>query len=175
VLFRQRFAVNSGRFSNGTHFANCWSRAAHPNWLAAAFSTCESRREVPMAGVISVTIEQLRVAKRIEQSCGYLELSMPAQALANLDGLATEGQLEGALQYIRGQALRMQDKFDDAVEPLSIAARLLPEPAAKHVLLAVAQCQQALHRDHAVVANTMGLIRGAQLPAEPVEPGEAAE
>ena len=128
-----------------------------------------------MAGVISVTLDQLLVAKRIEQSCGYLELSMPEQALANLDGLATEGQLEGALQYIRGQALRMQDKFDDAVEPLSIAAKLLPEPAAKHVLLAVAQCQQALHRDHAVVANTMGLIRGAQRRAGAGGRGEGAE
>jgi hypothetical protein len=131
-----------------------------------------------MASVISVTLDQLRVAKRIEQSCGYLELSMPEQALANLEGLSSEGQLEGALQYVRGQALRMDGRLDDAVEPLSIAAKLLPEPAAKHVLLAVAQCQQALNRDHAVIANTMGLIRGAQMPqepAEPVEPGEAAE
>ncbi len=116
-----------------------------------------------MATVIAVTQDQMRVARRIEQSCGYLELGMARQALANLEGLSTDGQLEGALQYMRGQALRMQQKFGDAVAPLAAAAELLPDAASRHIWLVLAECHRA-SSGGAVVANTLALARGANLP-----------
>jgi hypothetical protein len=116
-----------------------------------------------VSNVISISFDQFRVAKRVEQSCGYLELGMPAQALANLDGVATDGQLQGALEYVRGQALRMQERFDDAVEPLACAARLLPEPASRHAWMVLAECHRAMNRS-ALVANTLAMARGANLP-----------
>jgi hypothetical protein len=114
-----------------------------------------------MNGVIEITFDQFRVAKRVEQACGYLELGLPQQALDNVAGLATSGQLEGALQYVRGQALRMQARFDDAVAPLATAAQLLPEPAVEHVLEALAFCQEAMNRAGSV-ANTQAAARGAK-------------
>jgi hypothetical protein len=116
-----------------------------------------------MPEVIAITFDQLRVAKRIEQSCGYLELGMAGHALENVEGLASEGALEGALQYVRGQALRMQERFGDAVAPLEAAAGLLPEGATRHVWLALADCHRA-NCSGALAANTLALARGAKLP-----------
>ena len=116
-----------------------------------------------MPHVIEITFDQLRIARRLEQSCGYLELGMPRQALDNVAGLRTDGALEGALQYVRGQALRMQEKFGDAVVPLETAAGLLPEPVSRHVWLAVAECYRA-NAASDLAANALALARGAKLP-----------
>ncbi|MEX2186463.1 MAG: hypothetical protein WD875_06705 [Pirellulales bacterium] len=113
-----------------------------------------------MAHEIAISAHQIRVAKRLEQSSGYLELGMPAQALRNIEGISAQGQLEGALQYVRGQALRMQNRFDDAVVPLAAAAKLLPGDASRHVWLAIAECYRA-NRDGALVANALARARGA--------------
>lgn len=88
---------------------------------------------------------------------------MARQALENVDGLATDGALEGALQYVRGQALRMQQRFGDAVAPLEAAAELLPTRASRHVWLALADCHRA-NSDAELAANTLALARGAKLP-----------
>lgn len=114
-----------------------------------------------MNGIIEINVDQFRVAKRIEQSCGYLELNMPQHALDNLSGLSTDGQLQGALEYVRGQALRMQSRFDDAVAPLASAAKLLPEATTKHVYLALAECHRAMDNS-SLAANTLGAARGAK-------------
>lgn len=113
---------------------------------------------------ITISHQQVRIAKRLEQSSGYLELGMPAHALRNIEGLSAEGFLEGALQYVRGQALRMQSRFDDAVAPLTAAANLLPGDASRHVWLAIAECHRA-NCAGALVANALALARGAKLPA----------
>ncbi|RIK74406.1 MAG: hypothetical protein DCC68_23125 [Planctomycetota bacterium] len=116
-----------------------------------------------MPEFIEITVDQLRIARRLEQSCGYLELGMPRQALDNIDGLSTGGALEGALQYVRGQALRMQEKYGDAVAPLEAAAGLLPEGASRHVWLALAECHRANSASD-LAANALALARGAKLP-----------
>jgi predicted Zn-dependent protease len=116
-----------------------------------------------MAEVIAISLEQLRVAKRIEQSCGYLEFGMARHALENVAGLASQGALEGALQYVRGQALRMQERYGDAVAPLEAAAELLPEGATRHVWLALADCHRA-NSAGVLAANTLALARGAKQP-----------
>lgn len=116
-----------------------------------------------MPQVIEISVDQFRIARRLEQSCGYLELGMSRQALANIDGLKTDGALEGALQYVRGQALRMQEKFGDAVAPLEAAAGLLPEAASRHVWRALAECHRA-NSAHDQAANALAIVRGAEPP-----------
>lgn len=120
---------------------------------------------VPVDHAIVINSAQVRIAKRLEQSSGYLELGLPAQALRNIEGLSSEGHLEGALQYVRGQALRMQNRFEDAVAPLAAAAKLLPGDASRHIWLAIAECHRA-NRAGPLVANTLAIARGANLPVQ---------
>ena len=81
----------------------------------------------------------------LQQAEGYLELDMPEHALTALDRLAQRASIEAGESslashawYLRGEALRCMDRYDEALGALEKAARFAPENS--HVHLARGWC-----------------------------------
>ena len=81
----------------------------------------------------------------LQQAEGYLELDMPQHALTALDRLtdlsaleAGESSLAADAWYLRGEALRALQRYEEALVPLEQAARCAPQD--NHVHLARAWC-----------------------------------
>ncbi len=88
-----------------------------------------------------IEVRQLvRVAKRLQQGVGYLEMGMPQQTLDSLTGLGELGPFEAEVELLRGEALRAQHRYQDAAVALEIAARKLPSPMDKPAWLALSLC-----------------------------------
>jgi tetratricopeptide (TPR) repeat protein len=68
----------------------------------------------------------VRVAKRLNQASGYLELRMPQQALDSLERLGPPGPFDAEVEYLRGHALRMQHRYREAARKFRLAAEKLP-------------------------------------------------
>ncbi len=110
--------------------------------------------------------QMLRVGKRMRQASGYLELRMPQQALGRLEGLGPLGPFEAEVELLRGEAMRMQNRFEEAAVSFAIAARKFPPPQSKPAWLALSLCyQQVGHAERAI--QILGHARGSQPP----EPG----
>lgn len=82
----------------------------------------------------------VRVAKRLLQASGYLELGMRQHALDRLDGLGDLGPFEAAVELLRAEALRGQHRYQDAATSFKNAARKFPSPQNKPVWLASSLC-----------------------------------
>ena len=66
------------------------------------------------------------VVRRLAAAEGYLEIGLPAYALAELNRVSEAGPFEPIRQLFRGEALQAQAKFADAIAPLNRAAELFP-------------------------------------------------
>ena len=66
------------------------------------------------------------------------------RVLATLDRIEAPGGMLGQISYLRGQALRAMQRYNDAVVPLALAAEL--EPQNVHVRLALAWCYKRCRR-----------------------------
>ncbi|NUQ62006.1 MAG: tetratricopeptide repeat protein [Pirellulales bacterium] len=109
--------------------------------------------------------QMVRIAKRMRQATGYLEIGMPQQALDRLELLGALGPFEAEVELLRGEAMRMQHRYEEAAASFAIAARKFP-PESKAAWLALSLCcRQAGDSDRAV--KMLGLARGAKPP----EPG----
>jgi predicted Zn-dependent protease len=102
--------------------------------------------------------EHARAARRVVEASGYLELGMAQQAIGRLEGITSLGPLEGAVQYVRGQALRMLSRYDEAAVPLQAAALLMPPPLARHVWLALSESYSAAGRE-ALAAQSLAIAQ----------------
>jgi tetratricopeptide (TPR) repeat protein len=107
-------------------------------------------------------LHPVQIAKRLVEAVGYLELGMPQHALARLESLVNTGQFEAAAQFLRGQALQAQNRFDEAVGPLTLAAEMLPSPLNRTVLLELSACYRRAGCTSQAV-NMLGHARGASL------------
>jgi len=104
-----------------------------------------------------------RVAHRLREATGYMELGMYEHASRRLEDLGELGPFEAEVDLLRGEALRAQHRFKDAASSLTAAALKLPAPHNRSALLALSLCyRQAGDTTRAVQA--MGLARGAALP-----------
>ena len=81
----------------------------------------------------------------LQQAEGYLELEMPPHALAALDRLAQRAPIEAGESslashawYLRGEALRCMERYEEALGALEKAARFAPDDS--HVHLARGWC-----------------------------------
>jgi tetratricopeptide (TPR) repeat protein len=102
----------------------------------------------------------------LREAEGYLELNMPAQALASLDRIEQAGTFRGQISYLRGEALRSLGRFGEALEPLEAAAEVAPSNI--HVWLALGWCYKRTGRlDRAIKS-----LRNA-MDAEPTDDEEA--
>jgi tetratricopeptide (TPR) repeat protein len=81
-----------------------------------------------------------KVVKRLAAAEGYLELSMPGQALIELDRVETDGPFEAISQLFRGEALQAVHRFDEAIPAFNRAAELFPAPFNQRALLGLSCC-----------------------------------
>ena len=88
------------------------------------------------------TLHPLQIVKRLEEASGYLELGLPRIALERLEPVRNAGQFEAAAQFLRGHALRADEKFDQAAVSLTTAACLLPAALQRQVLTQACECYQ---------------------------------
>lgn len=101
-----------------------------------------------------------RVFRRLLAAEGYLELGMPQHALEELDAVEHPGPFEPPLQFMRGEALRAQERYEDAIQPLQLAAKLIPPPHNRQAWLALSDCFR--HRGHEVLADVAEMFADAQ-------------
>ena len=106
-------------------------------------------------------IEQMvRVAKRMKQATGYLELGMAQQAIERLATAGEFGPFEAEAELLRGAALQMQHRYDDAAASFESAAMKLPRRDDKAAWLALSQCYQHVG-DHERAVESLANARGA--------------
>ena len=104
-----------------------------------------------------------RIAKRLVEATGYLELGMPEHALGRLEGLGDLGPMAAEVDLLRGEALRCQHRFEDAAHSFQQAARKFPSPQKRAAWLALSRCyRQAGDTDRAIqsLANARGALTG---------------
>lgn len=82
--------------------------------------------------------EQKKLARRIREAEGYLELGLPEQATETLQKKPELVANSGAAQYLLGESLRQQHRYAEAIAPLERATEILPDQM--EVALALAWC-----------------------------------
>ena len=89
----------------------------------------------------------LKAMRRLTAAEGYLELDMPDYALEELEAIDEPGPFQPLVHYMRGEALRGQHRWEDAIEPLKLAAQTIPAPHNRPAWLALGECFRAGGRD----------------------------
>lgn len=84
---------------------------------------------------------------RLTAAEGYLELNMPEHALAELAEIAAAGPYQPAVDLMTGEALKVQERYGDAIEPLQRAAERIPAPHSRRAWLALSECLRQEGRD----------------------------
>lgn len=108
----------------------------------------------------SQEIQVVRVARRLREAIGYLELDLPRSALDCLENLGDLGALEAQVEFVRGEAHRMRRHFQAAAKSLTAAAQKMPPPHNRPAWLALSNCyRQAGDVTRAV--QSLGFARGA--------------
>jgi tetratricopeptide (TPR) repeat protein len=111
----------------------------------------------------------VRLAKRVQEATGYLELGMTQHALDCLEGLGELGPFEAEVALLRGEAFRMQKRYDDAATALKTAARRFPPPFDRSAWLALSRCyRQAGDIGRAI--QSLARARGAWPPKNGPKP-----
>ena len=108
-------------------------------------------------------VQFVRAVRRLASAEGYLELRMPRQALENLDGIGEPGPLRPAVEMLRGKALWLDHRYDDAARSLRFAARNIHSPHDRPVWLALS----IYYRNHGQpgkALDSLARARGASLP-----------
>ena len=105
----------------------------------------------------------VRVLKRLQEAEGYLELGMTEHTLRCLEGLGELGPFEPAAEMLRGKALWMQHRYDDAAASLRVAAHKFDAPHDRPAWLALSlYYRRAGDMNRAV--QSLARARGAHLP-----------
>ena len=105
-------------------------------------------------------IRQAKVLREVE---GYLELGLAEQALSALGRLGDPTDVDAHALHLWGEALRMLDRYDEAVVPLRQAAEADPDNI--HIRLALAWCYKRIGRLDRAIEMLERALRS--------EPGEA--
>jgi len=98
-----------------------------------------------------------KAVKRLFAAEGYLELGMPQQALRELDEIDHLEPIEASVQYLTGEALKAQERYEDALEPLQRAAQLIPAPYNKLDWMSLSECFRRNGKDE--LADVIELFR----------------
>lgn len=80
------------------------------------------------------TLRHLRAAE------GYLQLGMAGHALQELDDVTEVETCEGPLCFLRGEALKAQQRFEEASLSLQQATMLLPDVHTHYIWLSLGEC-----------------------------------
>ncbi len=102
----------------------------------------------------------VRVAKRVKEATGYFELGMTQHTLDCLEGLGELGPFEAEVELLRGESLRMQQRYGEAASALKTAARKFPAPLDRSAWFALSLCyRQVGDTDRAI--QSLARARGA--------------
>ncbi|MCA9068641.1 MAG: hypothetical protein KDA84_06950, partial [Planctomycetaceae bacterium] len=71
---------------------------------------------------------------------GYLELQLPERAIDELNRIEDAGELAPYANYLRGQALRNLERYDEAIDALQAAAETIPAPFNQQVWGDLSDC-----------------------------------
>jgi tetratricopeptide (TPR) repeat protein len=88
-----------------------------------------------------------RTIRLLQRAEGYLELQLPVRAIAELDSIADAGPFEPAVALLRGEALKSQARYDEALIPLKQAATTIPAPLNKRAWRSLSECYRHTGRD----------------------------
>lgn len=112
-----------------------------------------------------------RILRYLSAADGYLDLQMPARALAELDRMGDPGPLEAPAAFLRGEALKAQQRYTEAIEPLQRAAKLIPAPHNQVAWQSLAECFRL--RGDATLAEIVQMF--AETTGEPATDEELLE
>jgi Flp pilus assembly protein TadD len=87
---------------------------------------------------------RIRLQRILREAEGYLELGMPRQALALLERIEQPGTFKGEMLYLKGEALRSLENYQDAVPLLVDAVDL--KPSNIHAWMALGWCYKRTGR-----------------------------
>ena len=106
-------------------------------------------------------VQMIRVTRRLREATGYLELGMPEHALQRLDAIGELGPLEADVELVRGEALRRQHHFQEALTSFETAARKSLPLQHKSALLVLSLCYRQVG-DQARADQVLAYARGAR-------------
>lgn len=101
--------------------------------------------------------------RQLQRAEGYIELNLPERALAELNSINDPGPFEAAIALLRGEALKCQEKYDEAVVPLKQAATMIPSPLNKRAWRSLSECYRLAGRLE--LAEMADLFVNAEAPA----------
>jgi len=109
-----------------------------------------------------------KIMHRLYAAEGYLELGMPKQALVELEAVEDAGPLEATRLFLLGHALKANEQYTEAIEPLHQAAELQPEMYSQSVSDSLTECfRESGHSDLAQFAQqTSDAIKEESLAEE---------
>lgn len=81
-----------------------------------------------------------KALRRLTAAEGYLELEMPVHAMRELDAIEDAGPFAASIELMRGESLKQQQRYADAVAPLQKAAQMIPTPHNKSAWLSLSEC-----------------------------------
>ena len=85
-----------------------------------------------------------RIKRQLGEAEGYLMLNMPSKALEILEGRSDWATMQFEASLLTGEALRVLDRYRDALKPLEVAASLRPGDIG--VAIALGWCYKRTHR-----------------------------
>jgi tetratricopeptide (TPR) repeat protein len=85
-----------------------------------------------------------RILRRLLSAEGYLELSLPERALAIIQSRSDWNPMQFEASFLAGEALRVLERYRDALKPLEVAAALRPGDVG--VAIALGWCYKRTHR-----------------------------
>ena len=85
-----------------------------------------------------------RVKRAAREAEGYLELGLPQSALNALARIDDPGSFRGTFLYLKGEALRESDRFEEAIGPLIEATDVAPSDL--RIPLALGWCYKRIDR-----------------------------
>lgn len=104
-----------------------------------------------------------RVAHRLREASGYLDLGMSQQTLDCLEGLGELGPFEAEVNLLLGEAYGAQERFEEAAASFKTAARALPPPHRRPAFLALSMLYREAGDTHGAI-QALARARGAGLP-----------
>jgi tetratricopeptide (TPR) repeat protein len=100
--------------------------------------------------------------RQLQRAEGYIELNLPERALAELDAIEDQGPFEAAVALLRGEALKTQERYDEALDPLKRAAIMIPSPLNKRAWRSLSECYRQSGRTE--LADVADLVVNAETP-----------
>jgi tetratricopeptide (TPR) repeat protein len=101
-----------------------------------------------------------RTIRLLQRAEGYLDLHLPERAISELDSIANAGPFEPAVALLRGEALKSQERYNEALIPLKQAATMIPAPLNKRAWRSLSECYRLTGREE--LAEVAELVLNAE-------------